>query len=130
MKDKKIKILINDEIEIELYQSQIDLIEKTVKGKDLSEKFENILKKYLKKDKYSKFDSCHDVDDYYKEYESKTFVLNKNQVEQLENWIETLPLKYKNKKIEYIFWSESGIGIAIRARIGKKEIDLTDVSEW
>lgn len=50
-KDEKVKITINDDIEIELYQSQIDLIEKTVKGKDLSEKFENILRKYTEKEK-------------------------------------------------------------------------------
>ena len=58
------------------------------------------------------------------------FDLNKKEEKSYKKFLNKLSKKYKNKKIEFIFSQNSGIGTSIKVKIGKKRKDITDYKSW
>ncbi len=60
----------------------------------------------------------------------RIFEINEIEMKRYENWLKKLPKKYQKLETEFVFQTGSGIGVAILARKGTKEVDLTDYSTW
>jgi hypothetical protein len=62
------------------------------------------------------------------------FELNETEIKTAKDFIAKLPKKYKemykNGDYEFIFSPGSGIGIGVTIKVGKKEKDITDYSNW
>jgi hypothetical protein len=63
---------------------------------------------------------------------SRTYNFYLNEVEQnkFDAWYKKLPKKYKKLEVWFMFSNSSGIGVAVKAIVGDKEIDLTDFESW
>jgi hypothetical protein len=64
-----------------------------------------------------------------KAYKSR-YNLNEKEQKALDEFIDGLPEKHKYKPIKVTFYRNSGIGIATIVKVGKKEIDITDIDAW
>jgi len=58
------------------------------------------------------------------------FELLPNEKIALEEFLTSLPEKYKNKKIKLIFSNGAGIGVGVTVKVGKKKKDITDYKRW
>jgi hypothetical protein len=55
-----------------------------------------------------------------------------NEIEQksLDEFVGSLPKKYKNKVVKLYFVPANGIGYAKGVKVGKRYKDITDYSSW
>lgn len=58
------------------------------------------------------------------------FDLTEKEKVALQEFLESLPQKYKYKKVKLIYSNGAGIGTCVAVKVGKLKKDITDVSCW
>ena len=56
--------------------------------------------------------------------------LNPIEQKSMDDFVDSLPKKYKGKAVKLHFYASSGIGVAKTVKVGKKHKDITDYLSW